>query len=334
MSFPPLGAEERTMLLISGLSFCISVAFHWSIFAYSSSSLETKGVRSSSAEHRSRIASTVHATTVALLSGLFCLLRPFSWFDGPLMLHGTGFSTPEYTFVRALVAWTAGYFVSDFCVMLLEPSVFEMTGVVHHMLICPFFIAGIVLNTGTPVHFVFLLEEASTPLLNWRWFLIQIEKRRQQQLQQTPLAARAAAAGDADAASDAASLELQPPPTQPLAVEAGAAAAASLLKRVNHLFAALFIAIRGVGGSILAYAVVVDGFDELVAPFSPWATAPLPLSLTTAWLAHGCFQITACLLTRVLNAFWIAEILKMALGAGKRKIKTVEEGSPISKKKD
>eukprot|EP00457_Paulinella_chromatophora_P008730 gb/GEZN01008774.1/.p1 GENE.gb/GEZN01008774.1/~~gb/GEZN01008774.1/.p1 ORF type:complete len:265 (-),score=11.12 gb/GEZN01008774.1/:339-1133(-) len=144
-------------------SFCL----HYTIFALSKTSHhKPQG-------GRSRIASNAHCFGSISAVVVFLLWRGgVDVWDGPLMILGHGFNPAEMLYIRLVVCFSVGFFMSDLLIMATSPSVYALDSVIHHLLIMPFFCFGIYMNTCTPCHFLYLLEEISTLFLNWRWFLL------------------------------------------------------------------------------------------------------------------------------------------------------------------
>jgi hypothetical protein len=152
---------------VTGVSFL----GHQALFFRSISNHPTKP-----AEHRSRIVSSIHAA-VGCVSVLFFLYvkADLSFLNDPDVMILGNYDGAEQYFVRSVICFSTGYFISDLVVMLECPDVFDKFAILHHLLIMPFFILGIYYNVVSMYHFLFLLEELSTPLNNWRWALLPVK---------------------------------------------------------------------------------------------------------------------------------------------------------------
>jgi len=73
------------------------------------------------------------------------------------------------SWMRCTVAFSVGYFVNDFVLIMMHPSVGGADMIAHHIIIGGFFILGLLDRCCTPYHFLFIIEELSTPFLNLRW---------------------------------------------------------------------------------------------------------------------------------------------------------------------
>jgi hypothetical protein len=111
---------------------------------------------------------------------LLLALPMYLWFyanffplnDAPRMIFGIGFTDYEFNFVRLTICWSIGYFISDLYIMFNFSETYATSAVVHHLLIMPFFALGLLTGMCSTYHFLFLIEEISTPFGNWRWMLL------------------------------------------------------------------------------------------------------------------------------------------------------------------
>mmetsp|Transcript_10382 Transcript_10382/g.23746 ORF Transcript_10382/g.23746 Transcript_10382/m.23746 type:complete len:250 (-) Transcript_10382:303-1052(-) len=88
-------------------------------------------------------------------------------FSPQFMVEGPDGSLASW--MRCTVAFSVGYFVNDFVLILAYPSVGGADMIAHHIIIGGFFILGLIDRCCTPYHFLFMIEELSTPFLNLRW---------------------------------------------------------------------------------------------------------------------------------------------------------------------
>eukprot|EP00808_Paulinella_micropora_P019939 g58885.t1 len=145
----------------------LSFLFHYGVFK------ATKTDHHKPDEYRSRVASNAHCYVILLCVLAFVLNRGgIDVWDGSLMLLGHGLSPKELLFMRLVVSFSIGFFCSDIFVMATYPEAYTADAMLHHIIIMPFFGVGIWMNVCTPYHFLYLLEEISTPVGNWRWMLL------------------------------------------------------------------------------------------------------------------------------------------------------------------
>mmetsp|Transcript_51501 Transcript_51501/g.122636 ORF Transcript_51501/g.122636 Transcript_51501/m.122636 type:complete len:250 (-) Transcript_51501:39-788(-) len=71
--------------------------------------------------------------------------------------------------MRRTISFSVGYFINDLAMMLIHTDMYESDMVAHHIIIGGFFFLGLLDRCCTSYHFLFLIEELSTPFLNLRW---------------------------------------------------------------------------------------------------------------------------------------------------------------------
>lgn len=69
----------------------------------------------------------------------------------------------------AYAQFSLGYFLNDLILILQFPSIGGADMLVHHVIVGIFFTSGLLDRCCTPYHFLFMIEELSTPFLNLRW---------------------------------------------------------------------------------------------------------------------------------------------------------------------
>mmetsp|Transcript_16568 Transcript_16568/g.45159 ORF Transcript_16568/g.45159 Transcript_16568/m.45159 type:complete len:233 (-) Transcript_16568:124-822(-) len=113
------------------------------------------------------------------LSHIHCLVTIAScvtyWMTNPVYLSSPDFMVngPEGQFetdwMRHTIAFSIGYFASDFALILSNPCIAGVDMIAHHIIIGGFFLLGLIDRCCTSYHFLFIVEEISTPFLNLRW---------------------------------------------------------------------------------------------------------------------------------------------------------------------
>jgi len=113
------------------------------------------------------------------LSHFHCLVILIScltyWATMPVDLYSPQFMIigPEESWksnwMRLTVCFSLGYFMNDLYLILRHPSIGGIDMIVHHIVIGVFFTSGILDRCCTPYHFLFMIEELSTPFLNLRF---------------------------------------------------------------------------------------------------------------------------------------------------------------------
>lgn len=115
-------------------------------------------------------------TIVSCLS--YWYQRPVDVLSPKFMVEGpTGKSDDEW--MRRTVSFSVGYFANDLLLMQMYPCIGGSDMVAHHIIIGGFFVLGLFDRCCTPYHFLFMIEELSTPFLNLRW---QYRKHRTSQI--------------------------------------------------------------------------------------------------------------------------------------------------------
>lgn len=71
--------------------------------------------------------------------------------------------------MRHTVSFSVGYFANDLLLMLMYPQIGGRDMIGHHIIIGGFFLLGLLDRCCTSYHFLFMIEELSTPFLNLRW---------------------------------------------------------------------------------------------------------------------------------------------------------------------
>jgi hypothetical protein len=137
-------------LLNDGSAFAIllSCIFHYSVFSFLSGSVihATK-----SDEMRSRVVSSLHAiiSSAAVLLSFAVFSEPGLYSPASLIL-GKGISHNYASYIRLIVSYSAGYFISDSIVMLRHKSVYSFDSIVHHAIILP----AMLIALATKISFV------------------------------------------------------------------------------------------------------------------------------------------------------------------------------------
>lgn len=117
----------------------------------------------------SRLVSNVHAV-VATVLGFYCI------YHTPLTSANLVYSSMHMHMVALFI--TAGYLCYDLLNMLRNwDALMDNTMVVHHLVCLTSFIVGVVYGRGNLIQVAFLVNEASTPFLNQRWFLLEAGKK-------------------------------------------------------------------------------------------------------------------------------------------------------------
>eukprot|EP00281_Chroomonas_sp_CCMP1168_P002809 CAMPEP_0206268558 /NCGR_PEP_ID=MMETSP0047_2-20121206/31778_1 /ASSEMBLY_ACC=CAM_ASM_000192 /TAXON_ID=195065 /ORGANISM="Chroomonas mesostigmatica_cf, Strain CCMP1168" /LENGTH=227 /DNA_ID=CAMNT_0053696899 /DNA_START=33 /DNA_END=716 /DNA_ORIENTATION=- len=97
------------------------------------------------------------------------------WATRPVYVHSSHFmvvgpdSAYEMQWMRYTVCYSVGYFLNDLLLIIQHPSIGGVDMLVHHIVIGVFFTSGLLDTCCTPYHFLFMIEELSTPFLNLRW---------------------------------------------------------------------------------------------------------------------------------------------------------------------
>jgi len=121
---------------------------------------------------RNGLVSSIHALTCIIVVGWWLTQYSFDWFDYQRNMQG-GIATPGnvngdgwWAFVTCN---TLGYFLYDVvCMVIYHRYLGNFGAYVHHLCIGSALALGIAYGQGRAYHFVFLLEELSTPPLNFK----------------------------------------------------------------------------------------------------------------------------------------------------------------------
>lgn len=117
----------------------------------------------------SRVVSNVHAVASTFL-GFYCI------FHTPLTSASLVYSSLPMHMVALFI--TAGYLCYDLLNMMRHwEALMDGTMVVHHLVCSTSFVLGVMYSRGNLIQVAFLVNEASTPFLNQRWFLLQAGKK-------------------------------------------------------------------------------------------------------------------------------------------------------------
>lgn len=135
----------------------LSALLHYAVF---------RGWPRGSSLERSYVASTVHAVVCLVALAAWAVLFDADMFNTKRMLVGQMGTGDEY--MPVLLSFSAGYFISDLLIMATAPGVADVGSVVHHFLILPCLILGLLYNVAIPYMFFYLIEELSTPFLNMK----------------------------------------------------------------------------------------------------------------------------------------------------------------------
>jgi len=111
--------------------------------------------------------SHIHCATTLTSCIAYWLTYPVSLFSPEFMVQGpAGF---EMQWMRCTVSFSVGYFANDLVRMIQHSSIGGADMIAHHIIIGGFFLTGLIDRCCTPYHFLFMIEELSTPFLNLRW---------------------------------------------------------------------------------------------------------------------------------------------------------------------
>mmetsp|Transcript_23986 Transcript_23986/g.60704 ORF Transcript_23986/g.60704 Transcript_23986/m.60704 type:complete len:263 (-) Transcript_23986:13-801(-) len=120
-----------------------------------------------------------HKLKSCYLSHFHCIVILISclayWATMPVDLYSAQFMIVgpdeewKSQWMRLTVCFSLGYFMNDLILILMHPSVGGADMLVHHIVIGVFFTSGILDRCCTPYHFLFMIEELSTPFLNLRF---------------------------------------------------------------------------------------------------------------------------------------------------------------------
>lgn len=94
--------------------------------------------------------------------------RPVDVLSPKFMVEGPEAKSDE-EWMRRTVAFSVGYFANDLLLIIMYPAVAGSDMIVHHVVIGGFFVLGLLDRCCTAYHFLFMIEEMSTPFLNLRW---------------------------------------------------------------------------------------------------------------------------------------------------------------------
>ena len=116
---------------------------------------------------KERVASSVHALVVIVAVAAWLARNGAGHLLDPSRLR-TGVAGTDDEWCALLLAFSTGYFLFDTVVMFRYKETWDVGGVLHHAVIGPSILLALVGGVSTPLQFVFLLEELSTPFLNLR----------------------------------------------------------------------------------------------------------------------------------------------------------------------
>ena len=119
----------------------------------------------SSAVQRNYCVSTVHAATAVCSVVVWLLVYEVEWRSVQRGLGGGRRGTGD-EWQSLAVGWSLGYFAFDLVCMAVHSATRSTGAVVHHCAIGSAFLLGLYTDCCRPFHFLFLLEELSTPPLN------------------------------------------------------------------------------------------------------------------------------------------------------------------------
>uniref|UniRef100_A0A7S0QE03 TLC domain-containing protein n=1 Tax=Cryptomonas curvata TaxID=233186 RepID=A0A7S0QE03_9CRYP len=108
-----------------------------------------------------------HCTITIVSSVAYWFVNPVYLTSPEFMVNGPTGSQSEW--MRLTVAYSIGYFANDLLLIILHPCVGGADMIAHHIIIGGFFFLGLIDRCCTPYHFLFMIEEISTPFLNLRW---------------------------------------------------------------------------------------------------------------------------------------------------------------------
>jgi len=114
---------------------------------------------------RNYFVSTIHATNGVVGILIWLQFFTFDLWDPKRTLEGGVVGTGD-EYMPYLVCISVGYFIYDLMCMLIYKETFSVGSLLHHVFIGAAFILGLITNVGRPYHFIFLIEEFSTPFLN------------------------------------------------------------------------------------------------------------------------------------------------------------------------
>ena len=163
-----------------------SFAVHWLLFlvfpvpaawlpaaaaaAAAPSTAAIAGPPSSTVVQRSYLVSLLHALCAVSSVALWLAVYDVDWRAVQRGMGGGRRGTGD-EWQSVAVGWSMGYFVYDAACMLVHRPLYSRAGLLHHVAIGSAFVLGLYTDCCRPFHFLFLLEELSTPPLNLKTLL-------------------------------------------------------------------------------------------------------------------------------------------------------------------
>ena len=155
----------------------LSVSAHWLLFrffplpaAWRAASGSGHCASDSGVVQRNSCVSTVHAVVAVCCVLLWLAVYDVEWRSVQRGMGGGKQGTGD-EWQSAAVGWSLGYFVYDAGCMVRHRSVRSGQSLLHHAAIGAAFALGLCTDCCRPFHFLFLLEELSTPWLNLKSLL-------------------------------------------------------------------------------------------------------------------------------------------------------------------
>jgi hypothetical protein len=118
---------------------------------------------------RSCIVSCFHATLV--IAFIYVWWTAFgvefaqTFWDANVMM-GADPQPAGFAFMKLILSFSLGYFLYDSICMFMCPAIASAGSYFHHILVSVSIVSGLIDHIAQPYHFLFLLEEFSTPFLN------------------------------------------------------------------------------------------------------------------------------------------------------------------------